>query len=129
MFTIRTNRYLQVDGVAEFEDKQRMRGRMLMIGKVVSFAVVKYTHSMQAQRTEHNPSPGRMRVEGEVVLVRVMIIDPPPQRVGNLYMCPKHRAHRRPQWVPANHLTSFLHVAPDCAGDTTMENLVTVARN
>ena len=81
---------------------------------------------MAMGRLPHRPQ----RFAGELVMVRVNVFDPQPLKEGNLYTCTKERSYRKhPVWVPAKHLTSFLHVAPDRAGDDSMENLVTIGRN
>lgn len=102
-----------------------------MVGEVIAFSVVKYTH---AQGNAHHRVRGKIalvqRVFGELVMVRVKVFQPSPKVEGNLYTQPKQRTYRASQvWVPAKHLTSFLHVAQDRAGDGTQENLITIARN
>jgi hypothetical protein len=124
------NRFLKTKAVAEFKDKDRPYGHMLMVGEVIAFTVVKYTHSLPGLNGWQRHRRDRQRAQGEVVMVRVAVFDPTPTRVGNLYTCATNRTYRpHPLWVPAKYLTAFLHVAPDRAGDDRLNNLVTIARN
>lgn len=118
--------------MAEFKDTSRPYGAMLMVGKVLAFTVVKYSYTVQGPLPlqPHRQHRLRQRVWEEVVMVRVAVFDPTPRREGNLYTCAKERTYRpHPVWVTAKDLTTFLYVANDRAGDDTLNNLVTVARN
>ena len=118
-------RYLREGATAEFQDDQLTHGRMLMVGKVIAFAVVKYTHKLRGRAYKRT-----QRVEGEVVMVFLDVVDPAPQRVGNMYTCAKDPSYRaRRVWVAVKQLTSFLHVALARDGDLTMANLVVMSSN
>lgn len=125
------NRCLKAGAVAEFKDRERLGGKMLMVGEVIAFSVVHYTHAPgHALPRVRGRISQNQRIVGELVMVRMRVFHPSPRVEGNIYTMPTKRTYRAsPVWVPAKHLTSFLHVAPDRAGDVTRENLITVARN
>ena len=96
---------------------------MLMVGDIMSFAVVDYKH------VKHPRGRTSPRFKSKVVMVRVNVFEPRPRREGNLYISAKRRSYRsRPLWVPAKHLSSFLCEAPDRDGDPTVSNFVTMER-
>ena len=78
-------RYLKAGAVAEFQDHARISGRMVMVGDVLSFAVINYTNSLRQ-------SPRSSRMLGEAVMVRVMVHDPPPHEAWQYVHVP-NRAH------------------------------------
>ena len=122
-------RYLKIGKVAEYRDESSQDGRRLLIGVVRTFCVVKYRYT--SLHPARRPRCGRF-FTGEEVMVKLAILDPPPTREDDIYVC-KERSlwSYRPgnNWLPVEHLTSFLKVVPDRAGDIRKENLVTIAHN
>ena len=95
-------RYLKIGKVAEYRDESSQDGRRLLIGVVRTFCVVKYGYT--SLHRARGPRCGMFT--GEEVMVKLAILDPPPTRDDDIYVC-KERSlcTARSRVLPATEIT------------------------